>query len=99
VRTWGTAVAFSTWGAAWAALFLSELLNAHVAGITISPVQVEIGNALARQRGADVQIFHMDAEALDTADRFAVAWSVEAISHLSNRGECFRSIVRAVDAI
>lgn len=74
------------------AVFLSEHLNAHVTGITISPAQVELGNALARQRGADVRIIRMDAEALELDDSFDVVWSVEAISHLSSRGDFFRSI-------
>jgi tocopherol O-methyltransferase len=36
----------------------------------------------------------MDAEALDMEDRFDVVWSVEAISHLSNRKDSLRSIAR-----
>jgi tocopherol O-methyltransferase len=79
------------------AIFLSKLLGAHVTGITISPVQVEIGNALARQHGADVRLVHMDAEALDIEDRFDVVWSVEAISHLSNKRDCLHSVARVLD--
>lgn len=80
------------------AIFLSETLGAHVTGITISPVQVELGNALARQRGADVRIVQMDAEALAMEeDRFDVVWSVEAISHLSNRRHCLQSIARVLE--
>jgi tocopherol O-methyltransferase len=78
------------------AIFLSESLNAQVTGITISPTQVEIGHALARQRGADVRIIEMDAETLDLEDQFDVVWSVEAISHLSKRSDCFRSIGRVL---
>lgn len=79
------------------AIFLSKFFGAHVTGITISPVQVEIGNALARQHGADVQLVQMDAEALDMADRFDVVWSVEAISHLMNKRDCLRSIARILE--
>jgi tocopherol O-methyltransferase len=79
------------------AILLSEILGAHITGITISPVQVAIGNALARERGVDVQLMQMDAEALDMEDRFDVVWSVEAISHLSKRGDCLRSIARVLD--
>jgi tocopherol O-methyltransferase len=79
------------------AIFLSEALGAHVTGITISSVQVELGNALARQRGADVQLIQMDAEALDMEGRFDVVWSVEAISHLTNRGDCLRSIAHLLE--
>jgi len=79
------------------AIFLSKFLGAHVTGITISPVQVEIGNALARQQGVDVQLVQMDAEALDMEGRFDVVWSVEAISHLSNKRDCLRSIARLLE--
>lgn len=78
------------------AIFLSEALGAHVTGITISPVQVELGNALAKQRGADVRLVQMDAEALDMKERFDVVWSVEAISHLANRKDCLRSIAHVL---
>lgn len=79
------------------AIFLSEFLTAHVTGITISPVQVEIGNALAQRQGADVRLVQMDAEELDMDDRFDVVWSVEAISHLSNKRDCLRSVARVLE--
>jgi tocopherol O-methyltransferase len=79
------------------AVFLSELLGAHVTGITISPVQVEIGNALARHCGADVRIVQMDAESLALEDRFDVVWSVEAISHMGNRKACLRAIADVLE--
>jgi len=78
------------------AMFLSRHLGAHVTGITISAAQVEIGNALAQQAGADVRLLHMDAEALALEERFDVVWSVEAISHLHRRGDCFRSFGRVL---
>src|SRR5215475_130239 len=70
------------------AIFLSEILGARVTGITISPVQVEIGNALARHRGANVRLMRMDGETLEMEERFDVVWSVEAISHMSSRRDC-----------
>ena len=79
------------------AIFLSETLGARVTGITISPVQVEIGNTLAQQRGADVRIIQMDAESLAMEDRFDVVWSVEAISHMSNRKGCLQSIAQVLE--
>jgi 2-polyprenyl-3-methyl-5-hydroxy-6-metoxy-1,4-benzoquinol methylase len=39
----------------------------------------------------------MDAQALDMQDRFDVVWSVEAISHLSNRRDCIRSMARVFE--
>ncbi len=76
------------------AIYLNRTLGAHVTGVTISPKQVEIGNSLTRHLGADVRFLLMDAEALDIDDRFDVVWSVEAISHLDNKADCFRAIAR-----
>ncbi len=74
------------------AIFLSKTLGARVIGITISPVQVEMGNDLARQCGADVHVMLMDAESLEIDGKFDVVWSVEALSHLSDKTQCFQSI-------
>jgi tocopherol O-methyltransferase len=79
------------------ALLLNKILDASVTGITISQVQVEIGNALAARYGADVRLLRMDAERLEMDDRFDVVWSVEAISHLSNKADCFRSVSRLLN--
>jgi tocopherol O-methyltransferase len=79
------------------AIFLSKILSARTTGITISPVQVAIGNALAREQRVDVQLMEMDAEALDIKDRFDVVWSVEAISHLSNRRDSIRSMAHVLE--
>ncbi len=69
-----------------------QALGAQVIGITISRVQVEIGNDLAARCCADVRLLQMDAEALEMDDRFDIVWSVEAISHLSNKTSFFHSI-------
>jgi tocopherol O-methyltransferase len=79
------------------ALLLSEILDASVTGVTISQVQVEIGNDLAVRYGADVRFLRMDAERLELDDRFDAVWSVEAISHLSNKADCFRSVSRLLN--
>ncbi|MBO0754520.1 MAG: class I SAM-dependent methyltransferase, partial [Bradyrhizobiaceae bacterium] len=79
------------------AIYLNKMFGASVRGITISPTQVKIGNDFAKQKCADVQIVLMDAEAIDMDDRFDVVWSVEAISHLSHKMECFRSIAGLLD--
>jgi tocopherol O-methyltransferase len=79
------------------AIFLSKTLGASVMGITLSPIQVTIGNDLARACGADVRLVQMDAEQMTMEDRFDVAWSVEAISHMNNKSACFRAIARLLD--
>jgi tocopherol O-methyltransferase len=84
-------------GLAGTAIYLNKMLGAHVCGITISPTQVKIGSDLAKQSNADVRVVLMDAEAIEMDDRFDVIWSVEAISHLSHKMDCFRSIAGLLD--
>lgn len=79
------------------AIFLSRTLGARVTGITISAAQVEIGNELASNCGADVRLLLMDAERLELEGRFDLVWSVEALSHLGNKPDCFRAIARLLD--
>jgi tocopherol O-methyltransferase len=78
------------------AVYLSKILGANVTGITISPTQVEIGNNLAKHCGAYVRLLLMDAEALEIEERFDVVWSVEAISHMSDKPACFRSMAQVL---
>lgn len=81
-------------GLAGTAIYLSQALDAHVTAITISPIQIEIGSDLVRRCGADVRLLLMDAEDIAIEDRFDLAWSVEAISHLAAKRACFASIAR-----
>jgi tocopherol O-methyltransferase len=80
------------------AIYLHKKLGARVTGVTISPRQIQIGNELALNRGADVRLLLMDAENLTLDRPFDVVWSVEAISHLSRRADCFRSMARLLKA-
>lgn len=75
--------------------WLAKNLGCHVTGVTISPVQVE----MAERETAKLQISHpprfrvADANALpaDLGDAsFDFLWSVEMISHLSDRDNLFR---------
>jgi len=76
------------------AIYLYKSLSAHVMGITISPVQIEIGTELANRCGANVRLLLMDAETLEMDDQFDFAWSVEAVSHLSRKRDCFLAMAR-----
>ena len=76
------------------AIYLNRNLGAHVTGITISPMQIEIGKQLANRCGTDVRLLLMDAETLEMDDQFDFAWSVEAISHLSRKRDCFLAMAR-----
>lgn len=76
---------------------LSRALGAHVIGVTISPVQIEIGNSLIARAKADIDLVQMDAEALALDDRFDLVWSVEALSHVSKKEDCFHAIARLLN--
>jgi len=80
------------------AIYLHKKLDAHVTGVTISPRQIEIANELAQSRGADVRLMLMDAESLTLGGSFDVVLSVEAISHLNHKADCFRSMARLLKA-
>ena len=74
------------------AISLNKTLGAQVTGITISSNQVAIGNDLAKACGADVLLLQTDAETFEIHEPFDAVWSIEAISHMSNKARCFCSI-------
>jgi len=79
------------------AIYLNKALGANVTGITISPVQIDIANNLARNCDADIRLVLMDAENMELDDRYDIVWSVEAISHLHKKIDCFRAIARSLE--
>ena len=76
------------------AISLNRSFGARVTEITISANQVAIGNDLAKACNSDVVLLQMDAETFEIEEPADVAWSVEAISHMSNKTGCFRSIAK-----
>lgn len=80
------------------AIYLNKTLGAAATGITISQTQIEIGNNLAKESGANVRLILMDAERLKIDDSFDVVWSVEAIAHLNKKADFFRSSARLLKA-
>jgi cyclopropane fatty-acyl-phospholipid synthase-like methyltransferase len=70
-------------------IFLAKTHSAKTTGITISPVQVEMANALAAREGVDAKFLLMDAEAMKFDESFDVVWSVESISHYENKEKFF----------
>jgi tocopherol O-methyltransferase len=75
------------------ARYLAQRFGARVVGISISKKQIEIANAIARGCEPAPRFFVTDAEQLGIATKFDVVWSIEAISHLSQKKECFRHFV------
>jgi tocopherol O-methyltransferase len=68
------------------AIYLARRFDARVIGITISPVQALMATRLAAMNGiAGCSFAAMDAEEMGIGGEFDVVWSVEALSHMSNR--------------
>ncbi|MCI0403858.1 MAG: class I SAM-dependent methyltransferase [Acidobacteria bacterium] len=72
------------------AILLHKTLQAKVTAITISPVQVAIGRKLSQEAGAPVEFLAMDAEKMSFRKQFDIVWSIEAISHFSNKRKFFK---------
>jgi len=70
-------------------LYLARKFSAHVTGITISPVQIEMARKAAEDAQLDALFVLMDAEALDLPQQFDILWSIESISHYYNREKFF----------
>lgn len=75
-------------------IYLAKTFNAQTVGITISSVQVEMANAAAAKAGANCRFLLMDAEAMDFEQKFDVVWSIESISHYTDKKKFFERAVR-----
>ena len=76
------------------AIYLAGQFEVRVIGITISPVQAAMAAQLMVSNGVDGCSFcAMDAEAMAIRDQFDVVWSVEALSHMSNRDRVLEQAV------
>jgi tocopherol O-methyltransferase len=69
-----------------------------VIGITLSPVQVEMAQELARERGVDARFLVMDAEHIDLDETFDVVWMVGVLGHLPDQAAFVRGSPRLLRA-
>jgi len=74
-------------------IYLSRNLNAETVGMTISAVQVSMAQAAAVKAGVDSRFMLMDAESMSLKKKFDVIWSVESISHYSDKKKFFSDAV------
>ena len=75
-------------------LYLAKRYDAHVTGITISPVQVQMAKDAAAETNLDVSFLLMDAENMHFAQPFDLLWSVESISHYHDPRNFFASATK-----
>lgn len=66
-------------------IYLANRYQATVTGITISPVQAAMARQAANNANATARFIVMDADNITLRDKFDVVWSIEAISHFTNK--------------
>ena len=71
-------------------IYLANKYQATVTGLTISPVQAAMAQQAANDANATAQFLVMDADNITLLDKFDVVWSIEAISHFTNKTGFFR---------
>lgn len=77
-------------------LYLASRYAATVTGITISGVQAAMAQQNAERDNLSARFLVMDADDITLEDKFDVVWSIEAISHFTNRAGFFS---RAADLL
>lgn len=74
-------------------IYLATKYHATVTGITISPVQAAMASETAKRAGiSTAEFFVMDAENITLRRSFDVVWSIEAISHLTDKPGFFSRV-------
>lgn len=71
-------------------IYLAAELGCDVTGITISPVQVSMAQDAAKGLKNPPRFLVDDANNISVGGSFDIIWSVEMISHLSDRDNLFR---------
>lgn len=77
-------------------IYLATKYQATVTGITISPVQAAMAQEAAKNANASARFLVMDADDITLRDKFNVVWSIEAISHFTNKPRFF---IRAAEML
>ena len=75
-------------------IYLAQRYHAHVVGITISPVQVEMAKRAAALQNVSAEFLLVDAEAMNFDDCFDVLWSIESVSHYQDVRRFFGSATK-----
>jgi len=75
------------------AKYLAERFNARVVGINISVRQVEIAKAITARCEPPPLFVVSDAEYPSIASEFDFVWSIETISHIPDKRNCFERLL------
>jgi tocopherol O-methyltransferase len=77
-------------------IYLAKKYQAETTGITISPVQVQMAQEAAAKAGVKSQFVLMDADALHFDELFDVIWSIESISHYTDKTNFFKKATQLI---
>ena len=77
-------------------IYLATRHQAAVTGITISPVQAAMAQEASDKANATARFLVVDADNITLRDKFDVVWSIEAISHFTNKPGFF---IRAAEML
>jgi tocopherol O-methyltransferase len=66
-------------------IYLATRHQATVTGITVSPVQAAMAQEASDKANATARFLVMDADDITLPDKFDVVWSIEAVSHFTNK--------------
>lgn len=75
-------------------IFLAKAYKAKTVGITISSTQVKMAIEAAAKAKVDSEFLLMDAEKMIFVRPFDVIWSIESISHYTNKKKFFANAVK-----
>jgi len=75
-------------------IYLATHYHATVTGITISPVQAAIARQAGNNANATARFLVMDADQIAPLGMFDLVWSIESISHFTNKAGFFTQAAR-----
>jgi tocopherol O-methyltransferase len=84
-------------GVGGSSIWLAEKLSATTVGITISPVQLEIAQRLAKENGVDSSFLLMNAEEMHFEETFDVIWLLAAATHFKDQAKFIKLATKSLN--
>ena len=84
-------------GVGGSSIWLAEKLRAMTVGITISPVQLEIAQRLAKENGVDSSFLLMNAEEMHFEETFDVIWLLAAATHFKDQAKFIKLATKSLN--
>jgi tocopherol O-methyltransferase len=84
-------------GVGGSSIWLAEKLSASTVGITISPIQLEIAQKLAKENGVDSSFLLMNAEEMHFEETFDVIWLLAAATHFKDQAKFIKLATKSLN--